>query len=157
MSIRGTIAENFDPAQADPRKSITCVGSSYDLNLPNLGDFNPNLLTMQQLCPKPQFGGGLPERHVGGWCDSPALSVPQLAFDINPAARLNSVLSNPRVYLACLYRCFCSFGFEPGAPQSRAELYNGQTVLSSPVGQVHQYQIEVIKDFDTSWVQAIAP
>ncbi|KAI4180916.1 MAG: hypothetical protein L6R41_006942 [Letrouitia leprolyta] len=154
MSIPQMTAENFDPAQADPRKNITCVGDSYDLSLPILGEFNPNLLTMQQLCAKPQFGGGLPERHVGGWCNRRVMSLPQLAFDINPAARINSILSNLRVYLACIYRCFCNYGIVLGAPQPRARSYDGSTVLRSPVGEVHQYQVEVIKDFDTSWLQA---
>lgn len=42
----------------DPRRNITCLGSSYDLQLPIRSDStNPNEYTMQQLCAKTIYGG----------------------------------------------------------------------------------------------------
>lgn len=42
--------------------AMTCVGDSYDLALPAGPDvaFNPNHVTMQQLCAAPDVGGGPP-------------------------------------------------------------------------------------------------
>ncbi|KAL8731381.1 MAG: hypothetical protein Q9166_003473 [cf. Caloplaca sp. 2 TL-2023] len=124
--IRAAAAANFDPALANSRNNITCVGKGYDLELLIIGDFNPNTLTMQQLCAKPQYGGGLPDQHVGGWCERwisvppPVMSPQNMAFDISPAARVNQILANPRVFLACTYRCFCNSGLPPNAVQPRA-------------------------------------
>ena len=114
------IAENFDPALADPGKNLTCLGDSYPLDLPIIGDFNPNLVTMQQLCAKPQYRGGQPGQHIGGWCDlirlpripgwpvSDRLPSGMIAFDISAGAQINSLLANERVMLGCRYKCFCN-------------------------------------------------
>lgn len=53
----------------DPRRNITCLGSSYDLRLPIRPDgFDLNQLTMQQLCAKPVYGGADIPVIPGGWC-----------------------------------------------------------------------------------------
>lgn len=51
----------------DPRRNITCLGSSYDLRLPIRPDgLDLNTLTMQQLCAKPVYGGANITRSLGG-------------------------------------------------------------------------------------------
>lgn len=53
----------------DPRRNITCLGSSYDLRLPIRPDgVDLNQLTMQQLCAKKIYGGADIPSVVGGWC-----------------------------------------------------------------------------------------
>lgn len=53
----------------DPRRNITCLGSSYDLQLPVRTDgVDPNRFTMQQLCAKTIYGGAPAGQHLGGWC-----------------------------------------------------------------------------------------
>ena len=49
-------AENFDPAEADPTGNITCLGDSYDLELPTQAHWNPNTVSMQSLCAKTHYG-----------------------------------------------------------------------------------------------------
>lgn len=65
--------ENFNPAEADPRRNISCIGNAHGIDLPMLDntDFNPNGLTMQKLCAKPQYGGGAPYQHAGAYCYGP--------------------------------------------------------------------------------------
>ncbi|KAL9032805.1 MAG: hypothetical protein Q9180_006298, partial [Flavoplaca navasiana] len=161
--IRAAAAENFNPALADPRGNITCVGNSYDLELPVIGDFNPNELTMQQLCAKPQYGGGLPGQHVGGWCEHWLLeegpfSRPPLnmAFDVSPAAMVNPLLANPRVFLACTYRCFCNYVVRPNSAQPRISHVANQygRTFQAESNQTHEIMEEVDDVFETSWVQA---
>ena len=65
--------ENFDPAEADPKRNITCIGSAYGMDLPIIesSHFNPNGHTMQALCAKPQYGGSGPLNHAGAYCYGP--------------------------------------------------------------------------------------
>ena len=59
--------ENFDPAEANPKMSLTCLGDRPQLNLPaNVWGFNPNGVSLQKLCAKPQYLGELPSQHLGG-------------------------------------------------------------------------------------------
>ena len=51
---------------ADPTNNIMRVGDKYDLDLPIRAGFNPNNVSMQQLCAETQFGGGPPGQHIGG-------------------------------------------------------------------------------------------
>ncbi|KAL8999824.1 MAG: hypothetical protein Q9169_001364 [Polycauliona sp. 2 TL-2023] len=164
-SIRAAAAENFDPALADPRGNITCVGNSYDLELPVIGAFNPNELTMQQICAKPQYGGGLPGQHVGGWCEHwllayrPSRPPLHMAFDISPAAMVNPILACPRVLLACTYRCFCNYGVAPNAAQPGISFPHNQYGLTfrAESDQTHEMMEEEVDDFETSWIRAIKP
>ncbi|KAL8853905.1 MAG: hypothetical protein Q9221_001212 [Calogaya cf. arnoldii] len=164
--IGGAAAENFDPSLADPRGNITCVGNSYDLELPVIGDFNPNRLTMQQLCAKPQYGGGLPGQHVGGWCEHwlvglrPSRPPQNMAFDISPAAQVHPILTNPRVLLACRYRCFCNYNLPPdntAQPRISPTINQDDRAFRAGSNQTHEIMEEVVDDFDISWTQAIRP
>ena len=104
--------ENFDPAEANPKGNITCLGDEYDLALPTWDGFNPNGISMQKLCAKTQYGGGPANQNVGGFCYyfNSTPSNPRLTFDPSPEAQASTVLSNPRVLLGCAYRCFCNYG-----------------------------------------------
>ena len=103
--------ENFDPAEADPRNNITCLGDKPDLQLPVFHGFDPNQVTMQKLCAKPQYNGGRRGEHAGGYCiDRPYRHhLGEVAFDMSPDAQANEHLQNPRFLLACTYRCFCNY------------------------------------------------
>ena len=104
--------ENFDPAEADPKGNITCLGDAYDLALPIWNGFDPNGISMQKLCAKTQYGGGPANQNVAGFCyylNSTSYD-PRLVFDPSPQAQANEFLSNPRVLLGCAYRCFCNYG-----------------------------------------------
>ena len=72
----------------DPRRNITCLGSSYDLRLPIRPDgVDLNNLTMQQLCAKPVYGGASIGNALGGWCSKglqPAVWWPSTDDDEDP-------------------------------------------------------------------------
>ena len=113
-------AENFDPAEADPTGNITCLGDSYDLELPTHAHWNPNTVSMQSLCAKTQYGGGPPGQNIASWCETPPRirgypgysDSGTIAFDASPGAQANAQLQNPRVMLGCLYSCFCNYVVE---------------------------------------------
>ena len=42
-----------------------CAGDS---ELPVFPNVNPNKVSVQKLCAKPQYNGGEPGQHVGGYC-----------------------------------------------------------------------------------------
>ena len=135
--------------------SITCVGNKYPLDLPLVAGFNPNELTMQQFCAKPQFGGGRPGQNIGGWC-STFSSDPTLwmvAFDISAEGEANTVLQNPRTMLACSYRCFCNRGLPENAAQPRAVRKPREAVAD----QAYEILIDSVDDFDEPWIQNIGP
>ena len=48
-------------------QGLTCVGNHYHRSLAMNGKSNPNRLTMQQLCSKPQYGGH-PQHSLNEWC-----------------------------------------------------------------------------------------
>ena len=75
--------ENFDPAEANPLGGITCLGRPYDLRLPLQPGFDPNSLSVQHLCAKPQYGGGAEYQHLGGFCLQPPNSDPNLGRGVN--------------------------------------------------------------------------
>lgn len=138
--------DNLIPANADPTNNITCVGDKYDLDLPISAGFNPNTVSMQQLCAKTQFGGGPPGQHVGGWCQWGRYSN-QVVFDLSAAAQINPVLANPRIMLGCSYRCFCNYNLGPNAAQPRA--VPNTNVWESD--QTYELQVEIVDDFDVGW------
>ena len=113
--------ENFDPAEADPKGNITCLGDAYELALPTWNGFNPNGISMQKLCAKTQYGGGPANQNVAGFCYylNSTPSDPRLMFDPRPEAQANEVLSNPRVLLGCAYRCFCNHGVSDTSMQPK--------------------------------------
>ena len=168
-------AENFDPAEADPVGNITCLGDSYDLELPLQAHWNPNTVSMQSLCAKTQYGGGPPGQNIAGWCEIPPRSRGYLhpsnpgtiAFDASPGAQANAQLQNPRVMLGCLYRCFCSNGVEELSLQ-RLSL-QPKTYRSTDIFGIHtatpevdsdtayQVKIDVVDDFFVPQEQHMGP
>ena len=98
-----SLRENFNPSLANAYHNITCVGDHYNLQLPVQEGWDPNEKSMQQLCAKPQYDGGLEGQHVGGWCNHN-----EIMFDDSPDAKISTQLANPRVLLGCRYRCFCN-------------------------------------------------
>ena len=113
--------ENFDPAQANPKGNVTCLGDAYELTLPEWNGFNPNGISMQRFCAKTQYGGGPAGQNVGAFCyylnDTP--SFPRIMFDPSPEAQANEIFANPRVLLGCAYRCFCNYGLNDSLRQPR--------------------------------------
>ena len=123
-----TLEENFDPSKADPYMNITCLGDKFPFLLPVEPGFDPNQKSMQQICAKPQFNGGEPFQHLGGYCwnarqwNTNHENVPStglVTFDKHPLAKTSQLLSNPRAYLACAYRCFCNIGLADDSVQPR--------------------------------------
>ncbi len=140
--------DNTNPANADPRLSITCVGE-YDKALPVEAGFSPIYplgIPMQKLCAKTQFNGGPPGQHVGGWCQSGRYHS-GVVFDLSVAAQINPMVANPRVMLACSYRCFCNYGLAPNAPQPRY----GDYAQSWESDQTYELQLDVVDDYDVAW------
>ena len=143
--------DNIDPTKADPRLNITCVGD-YEQALPIYAGFSPLYplggIPMQQLCAKTQFNGGQPGKHIGGWCQ-PGHYHSEVVFDLGVGAQINPVIANPRVMLACSYRCFCNYGVAPDGPQPRygdyAELWESD--------QTYELQLDVEDDFDVPWTE----
>ena len=154
------IAENFDPALADPRGNLTCLGNQYPLILPIIGEFNPNLVTMQQLCAKPQYDGGEPGQHVGGWCsfnsavgrqsrygsDQLQTTMSMVMFDISASAQVNTALANERVMLACRYKCFCSNGLDDlGTQPENTDRYSASVWIGGRLS--YDLALDIVNDF----------
>lgn len=123
----------------DPRRNITCLGSSYDLQLPVRDNgVDPNHFTMQQLCAKTTYGGAPNGEHLGGWCsrgliyredldpedhsdsdsgsglaeqpdDSDEWNWTGVSFDLLDTRQQESTGADPRFLLGCFNRCFCNF------------------------------------------------
>ncbi|MCJ1278707.1 hypothetical protein MMC21_006524 [Puttea exsequens] len=144
--------ENFDPAEANPKGNITCLGDSYDVELPAQPHFNPNVVTMQQLCAKPQYGGGSRGQHLGGWCYIPGrpASSPQgyfegiVAFDRSIGAEPIHALQTPRVLLGCYYKCFCNYGVDDRSVQPKTTRATPGLFASRRTWEV---KIDVVDDF----------
>ena len=170
-SRRAHYKENFDPAEADPRGNVSCVGDTYDLKLPMLENFNPNGLSMQKLCVKPQYGGGAQYQHVGAYCYNPlgsswmsgsdyesnwsssssdeftrepAVMQGKIVFDSHRGAHASQELQNPRLMQACIYRCFCSYGVEDVLKQPLSRNFPVE-LWDAQLG--YQLQIDINNDF----------
>ena len=146
--------ENFDPAEADPRNNITCLGNNPDLQLPILNGFDPNQVTMQKLCAKPQYNGGPPGEHAGGYCIDPPYTyhIGEVAFDMSPAAQANDQLQNPRVLLACIYRCFCNYRLQDTSIQPKSNWPSFRTYLQQS-RYSYELQLDINNDFSTPRAQ----
>ena len=149
------LAENFDPAEANPKSNITCLGDRYSLHLPVINGFDPNTVNMQTLCAKPQYGGGKVDQHVGGWCVPTTrrvageLDLAEVGFDLSDEARVNQQLASPRLLLGCFYRCFCN---PDGVEQSVQPRMNYPYFDTTQRRSVNTYEIsvDVINDFDSA-------
>ncbi|KAF6234114.1 hypothetical protein HO173_007533 [Letharia columbiana] len=126
-SLSSSQTDNLDPANADPTNNITCVGDKYDLDLPISAGFNPNTVSMQQLCAKTQFGGGPPGQHVGGWMPMGPLFQPS---GFRPKrGRTNQSGS--------------------GEPPHHPRAVPNTNVWESD--QTYELQVEIVDDFDVAW------
>lgn len=142
--------ENFDPAEADPWGNITCVGSSLDIRLPMLGDFNPNRVSMQKLCAKPQYNGGARGQHAGAFCFLPPHEgfTGEVAFDFSDGAQASKELQNRRLLITCFYRCFCNYGLTDPLMQPKSNWPYFRTGRRPSIS-TYELQIDVNNDFTT--------
>ena len=150
--------ENFNPVEADPMGAIKCVGDRYDGELPADEFFNPNEVSMQKLCAKPQYGGGSPGTHIGGWCSwttirepgQPRRTVWIKRFDLSYGAHVHDSLAQPRVMLACYYRCYCSYPLDNPNIQPRAdhETQGNPSLEDQNPGNTYEIKVDIVDDFD---------
>ncbi|KAL8916806.1 MAG: hypothetical protein Q9172_006105 [Xanthocarpia lactea] len=110
---------------------------------------------------EPHYGGGLPSQHVESWCEGWlfAQSPPNTAFDISPAAQVNPLLANARLFLACTYRSFCNYNHPPNADQPRTTSVSNRYdhAFRAKSNQTHETMEQVVDDFETSWTGAARP
>lgn len=147
LDSAASLRENFDPSQANSHQNISCVGGHYALTLPEQQDWNPNERTMQQICAKPQYNGGPPGQHVGGWCDHG-----EVVFDDSPEAQINTQLASPRILLGCRYRCFCNHGIPVEDRATQPKPSEHQTALQLVRGGresflTYEIRLDVQDDF----------
>ena len=132
--------------------NISCVGSTYDLELPLQAGWNPNTVSVQQLCAKTKYGGGPRGQNIGGWCD-----LNEVVFDYREATQVYPQLFNPRVQLGCRYRCFCNrdIPVERRSIQPKpSEQQFSLGVLSRRSSQTYQLQLDIVDDFTTpNWMK----
>ena len=154
--------ENFNPAEADPRGAIKCVGDRYDGELPADEFFNPNEVSMQKLCAKPQYGGGSPGTHIGGWCSWTVIREPGRRrrtvwikrFDLSYEAHVHDELAQPRVMLACYNRCYCSYPLDDLGENSNIQPRADHETQGNPgledqnPGSTYEIKVDVVDDFD---------
>ncbi|KAI9682041.1 MAG: hypothetical protein M1817_000095 [Caeruleum heppii] len=95
--VPNDLAENFDPLVAESVYDIDCDGARLPWRLPRFPDWDPNTLTVQEFCAKPQYGGRGPGKHLGGWC--PNANFEEIGFDFlqgNPGVMKAQLFANPR-------------------------------------------------------------
>jgi len=155
-----------------PRRNITCLGSSYDLQLPIRSDgFNPNELTMQQLCAKTVYGGAPLGQNLGGWCskglryseqgfsdqvpvyheydnrDYATSTDPQgVSFDL---ATEYPEGWDPRSHLGCFNRCFCNYGIEDLTIQPKRDVPSAADVTEHESYETGELMLDVDDDIST--------
>lgn len=162
----------------DPRRNITCLGSSYDLELPVRSDgVDPNNFTMQQLCAKTIYGGAPAGQHLGGWCsrglraedgnppDQPdpdnsdiqenPNSVWQFAwtgvsFDWSAASQASEEGSDPRFLLGCFNRCFCNFEVDDLSIQPKRSVPSNADTGMKESGGTGEIKLDVTDDVTTT-------
>lgn len=149
LDAAAEVKENFDPSRANSYHNISCVGDSYDLRLPLQPGWNPNKKTVQQLCAKPQYSGGLPGQHAGGWCNHN-----EVMFDDSPDAQVNPQLANYRMFLGCRYRCFCNHNIPVENRNVQPKPSEAQTALQLKVNEresfmTYEVRLDVQNDFTT--------
>ncbi|KAI9676494.1 MAG: hypothetical protein M1817_000652 [Caeruleum heppii] len=158
--------ENFDPSLADPEYGVSCVGEVADLGeaLPRMHYWDPNTVSMNSLCVKPQYGGGQPYQHLGAYCyttndpfgpeDDHGFDYYHgaVAFDKDLDARSARWLQNPRMLLQCRLRCFCNKNVPLEArnvqPAGTSFFYRTQQGFAR---DAYRFQIDVLDDYDTRY------
>ena len=140
------------PARANPVRNITCLGDSLNLRLPLLGAFNPNLVSVQKVCAKPQYDGGEHLQHAGGYCSEPPFPpyTGDISFDRNVDAGASRLLQNPRVLLACRYRCFCNWNVADTSIQPKTNMRGRRFETESLQSQnSYELRLDIDDDFTT--------
>ncbi|KAI9676056.1 MAG: hypothetical protein M1817_000799 [Caeruleum heppii] len=151
--------DNVLPAFANPAHNVSCVGEADDLgeHLPIHNGFDPNGVSMQKLCVKPQFGGGQIGQHLGGFCQPPpdaaaasTSSAPpplgRVAFDPSPAAITAKWLRNPRLLLHCRSRCFCNYGIPEAQRNVQPKEIPADYGTELRRGNAYRIEIDVVDD-----------
>ena len=135
--------ENFDPAEANPKMGLTCLGDHSRLNLPYSRScrFDPNSVSMQKLCAKTQYHGGPPGQHLGGFCPVLAISENgtvvgpgEIAFDHGYASNLGAracieLLHLARLLLECRTSCFCNYQLDDPIQRPKGKPLGGETFM----------------------------
>lgn len=160
----------------DPRRNITCLGSSYDLELPVRSDgVDPNNFTMQQLCAKTIYGGAPAGQHLGGWCsrglqaedgnppDQPdpdnseenpnavwEFSWTGVSFDWSAASQASEEGSDPRFLLGCFNRCFCNFEVDDLSIQPKRSVPSNADTGMKESGGTGEIKLDVTDDVTTT-------
>ena len=149
VTRRGTAQSAVNPELLAKRHNISCVGNTYDLELPLQSDWNPNTVSLQYLCAKSKYGGGPTGRNIGGWCD-----YNEIVFDYSDRAQVNPQLSNPRIHLGCRYRCFCNRNIPVERRTMQPKPSENQTalgVLSKQSSHTYEIQLDIVDDFTMPW------
>ena len=160
----------------DSRRNITCLGSSYDLQLPVREDgVDPNNFTMQQLCAKTIYGGAPPGQHLGGWCsrglevrdgqpenysdsDSDSSHDPGLSdwswtgvsFDLSAASQASEEGADARFLLGCFNRCFCSWEVDDLTIQPKRSVPSNADVSMKDSSGTGEIMLDVTDDVTTT-------
>lgn len=164
----------------DPRRNITCLGSSYDLQLPvRLNGVDPNRFTMQQLCAKTIYGGAPAGQHLGGWCsrglkvedgesgqdsdsDDSTDSISEIpndesewkwtgvSFDLSTASRATADGADPRFLIGCFNRCFCNFEIEDLTIQPKRSVPSNADVYLKESDGTGEIKLDVEDDVTTT-------
>lgn len=154
----------------DPRRNITCLGSSYDLQLSIRRDgVDPNHFSMQQLCAKTIYGGAPAGQHLGGWCSQglPSHEIwpaenghnevvhvdenPSLAgvsFDLSDAS--HAADADPRFLLGCFNRCFCNWGVDDLTIQPKRSVPSDADILMNESSGCAEIALDVTDDVTTT-------
>ncbi len=162
----------------DPRRNITCLGSSYDLQLPvRRNGVDPNQFTMQQLCAKTTYGGAPNGQHLGGWCsrgliyrdleldygdsdsDSGPAEQPEdswqwaftgVSFDLSNTFQDERTGADPRFLLGCVNRCFCNFEVNDLTIQPKRSVPSNADVYMEKSRTTGEILLDVTDDVTTN-------
>ncbi len=159
--------DNLFPLFADPTHNVSCVGMADELGeeLPIRNGFDPNAISMNDLCVKPQYGGGRPGRHLGAYCqpyDPVPVGVPhravygKVAFDPNPSAFTAKWLRNPRLLLHCRSRCFCNYNVLYADRERQPKEVPAEYRTEVRRGNAYRIEIDVIDDHENAAVDITA-
>ncbi|KAI9679214.1 MAG: hypothetical protein M1817_005233 [Caeruleum heppii] len=144
------LEENFDPELGSPDGEITCSGPLPPFDLPRFADWDPNTLTLQELCAKPAYGGKGPGKHLGAFCIH-NIGDGVTAFDFSTGAgdvQKAETLANPRLETYCRMRCPCSNLVRSGVTAFPAFMHQVSSVYMNQASLTYQISLDVFDDFD---------
>ena len=148
------LVENLDPSEANPRGRIHCLGYPQTAMPAQLeGGLQPRSKSLQQLCAKPQYGGGLPGQHAGGYCaflpgQTPDFYRATIAFDDGHDVQTNRQLAQSRFRVQCSLRCFCT-SVTNGAEKEHPVFIDGltQCIIIKP-SLVQEFNADYREEFE---------